>query len=258
MVTLNGPATAHARPSDQDMTEAIPAAYQLVAENVRAARAGQSAAWQLGVETFTQGQRLWWDQWHRIAEVSLAFADPITARQIDQRFELAERQAAEHQDAMRTEIDQAITRLREAQREWSQAQAKAVREAMAEQRDERVSLDKGVQKLTVRLDQLAKVQAQQLETIQAALAEQEQRLRDRLGDRIRSAVGSIEVPKPNELAELRDGVAALSEAVAAIRQDLASLGRERREEPVEKKPTPSPARPPSGNGGAKAEASGKQ
>ena len=222
-------------------------AYGLWAEGLRASYAAQNAVWRLGLDTIERGQRSWWDQWQRMAEVGQATLFPVTERQLNARFEAAERRAAERQDRIRADFERATAELRETQREASQAAAQAVRDAGREQRAARAALDESVDKLSARLDRLTKAQGEQLDKLNTALTEHEQRLRERLGDRIRSAVGAVEAAKPSDVEELRRQVAALSEAVTTTRDELTSFTREWREQRVASD-RPSPAARPSAPG----------
>jgi hypothetical protein len=230
----------------------------LLADGLGTAYGSQNAAWTLGLEAFERGQRLWWDQWQRMTEVTLAAFLPVTDRQLSQRFEAAERRAAERQTGIRADFDRALAELREGQRESAQAQAQAIREATREQRAARAALDEAVEQLSGRLDRLARAQDKQLDSLHAALTEHEQRLRERLGDRIRSAVGAVEAARPSDLEELRRQVAALSEVVTTARDELSNFTREWREQGA-LSGRPSSATGPAAPGeGASSEPSGKE
>jgi hypothetical protein len=194
---------------------AASAPYQLLAEGMRTVAASQRAAWALGLEGLGRGQQLWWDQWRRLTDVGLAALVPVTAHRIDERFEAIERCAAERQGEVRAELERVTAELREA----GQVQTRAVREVARDQRAGRTALDEAIEKLDGRLDRLAKAQAKQVQEVLAALGEQEQHLRDRLGERIRTAVGSIDTVKPADLEALRQQVAALAEMVTATRAE---------------------------------------
>ena len=223
--------------------------FALFAEGIRATYASQDAAQRVALDTFGRGQRLWWDSLRGMAQVSVATFAPVTARQLDERFETVERRTDELRQEVRAELERATTALGEAQQEASREQAQSVREVVREtareQRAGRAALEETIAKLDTRLDRLAKAQAKQTEEVQAALTEHEQRLRDRLGDRIRTAVASIEAPKPADLEELRRQVAALAESLTATRNELATLARELRDERAGSRQTASAERPSS-------------
>ena len=219
-----------ARTTHPDRTADVPSTvYGLLVDGLGTAYGSQNAAWTLGLEALERGQRFWLDQWQSMTEVTLAAFLPVTDRQLSQRFEAAERRAAERQAGIRADFDRTIAELRESQRESAQAQAQAIREATREQRAARAALDEAVEQLSGRLDRLARAQDKQLDNLNAALTEHEQRLRERLSDRIRSAVGAVEAARPSDLEELRRQVAALSEVVTTARDDLSNFTREWRE-----------------------------
>jgi hypothetical protein len=226
---------------------AVSTASALWAEGLRTAYASQDAAQTLAVDAFGRGQRFWWDQWRSMAEAGMAVLLPVTVRQLGERFEAAERREAERQAEVRTQLERETAELRESQREAIQAVREVVRETAREQRAGRSALEESIQKLDGRLDRLAKAQAKQAEELQAALAAQEQRLRERLGDRIRSAVDSIEAPKAGDLEEMRRQVAALGEGIAAIRGELSTLARDgRRERAASERSEPTAGATPAG------------
>jgi polyhydroxyalkanoate synthesis regulator phasin len=210
----------------------VSTAYQLLGEGMRTASRGQQAGSTLAIETISQSQRFWWDQWRRMIEVGLAVFFPVTSRQLDERFEAAARQVAERQRELRADLDRVAAELREAQREASQTHASAIREARGEQRDGRTVLEEALGQLDGHINQLAGAQGKQLDDITAALNEQEGRLRDRLGDEIRSAIESFKAAKPDDLEELRGQVSALTETVTALRNELVSLTRDGRQSSI--------------------------
>ena len=205
-------------------------AFALLAQGVRAGYASQDAAQALTYEAYTRGQQVWWDGFRRMTEVSLAAFAPVTARELDERFESAERRADQDRQQLRRELDQATTALGEASREQVQSIREVVRETAREQRAARAGLEESIAKLDTRLDRLTKAEGKQLEEVRAALTEHEQHLRERLGDRIRTAIGSIEAAKPGDLEQLRRQLATLAESVTATRAELATLAGEIREE----------------------------
>ena len=224
--------------AEREVTDAR--ASRLFAAGVRNAYAGQGALWELAARSFWSGQQLWWDQWRRMTEVSLAMLVPATDRRLDERFEAVERRAAERQTETRAELERAVGELRKAQRELSQAQTQAVREVGREQRAARKAVDEAIEQLNDRIDRLTEAQDAQLDQINAALAEHAQRLSDRLGDRIQSAVRSNESARASDIRALRQQVAGLTEAVAAIRGELSTSTRERhQEQPASERTEPS-------------------
>ena len=268
----DGPEPAARRAADAQTAGVATGPYALFAEGIRATYASQEAARTLALETFGRSQRLWWDSLRSMTQFSTAAFAPVTARQlderfaaVDQRFQAVERQATEQRRELRAELERATAALGEAQREASRGQAQSVREVVREtareQRAGRTALEETIAKLDGRLDRLTKAQAKQLEEVQAALVEHEQRLRDRLGDRIRTAVGAIEAPKPADFEELRRQVATLGEAITATRGELTTLAREWRQQRAEPqrtdaeagaRPAPDAAPPAEGRGGSRA------
>ena len=226
-------------PTDVDPAEApasaagaapVSSTFGLLARGMQAGLASQDAAQALTYETYTRGQQIWWDGVRRMTEVSLAAFAPVTARELDERFEAAERRADQDRRQLRRELDQATTALGEASREQVQSIREVVRETAREQRSGRATLEEAIAKLDTRLDRLTKAEGKQLEEVRAALTEHEQHLRERLGDRIRTAIGSIEAAKPGDLEQLRRQLATLAESVTATRAELATLAGELREE----------------------------
>src|SRR5215212_4136233 len=82
----------------------------------RAMGANQDA-WEVGLEAATGIQRLWLDQWTAWAELGLAWLAPATARQVDERLEVAERGAAKREAELRTRLERVTTDLHESQQE---------------------------------------------------------------------------------------------------------------------------------------------
>ena len=253
MATDNRTPTADAtETAGRTAVDGVSTAYQLLGEGMRTASRVQQAGSTLAMETVGQTQRFWWEQWRRMTEVGLAVVFPVSSRQLDERFEAAARQVAAHQRELRADLDRVAAELGQAQREASQTQAGTIREARREQRDGRTALEAALGQLDGRINQLAGAQGKQLDDITAALSEQEGRLRDRLGDRIRSAIESFEAATPGDLEALRGQVSALSETVTALRNELVSLtrdGRQGRADSERPEPAMSPAQP---NGQAEA------
>ena len=251
MATVDGQRTKRDQAGERAVPGPALAAQEMLTASMRATGASQSAAWQAGLETATRIQRLWWDQWTGWTEMGLAWLTPATARQVDERLEVAERGAAKREAETRTKLDRLATDLQEAQHEAGRQQARVLREALREaagdQQAARTAIDEALASLDRRLDGLAKSQAKQLEELKKAMDEQEQRLRAALGARVRTAVSSIEAATPDDLEPLRDQVAALTRATTATRKEVAELGRELHEEnPAEGHAAAPDAEPSSG------------
>lgn len=215
--------------AERATTGSAPSARETLTRVPRAAGAGQDS-WQVGLETFAGLQRLWLDQWTAWTELGLAWLTPATARQLGERLEEADRGAAKREAEFRAGLDRVAADLHDAQQEAGRQQARALREALrdatGEQQAARTALDEALTRLDRRLDALAKTQVQQFDELKAALDEQERRLRAAFGARVRTAVDSIEAATPEDLEPLRDQVAALTRATTATRKEVAELGRE--------------------------------
>ena len=261
MASVTHRTTERAQAAERATARPAPIAQEMLTAGMRLASASQDAAWQIGAETVTRSQRLWWDQWTGWTQASLAWLAPLTAPQLEQRLEAAEREATKREGEIRANLDRVAADLHEAQQEAGRQQARALREALreaaGEQQTARTALDEALESLDRRLDALARTQTKQLEELKTAMAEQEQRLRAALGARLRTAVSSIEAATPEDLEPLRDQVAALTRATTATRKEVAELGRELHEE----NPTDSHSAAPdaeSTGSGAKPKASDKQ
>jgi hypothetical protein len=249
MAALTGRTTERAQASEQATAGPTPAAADMLTAGMRLAGAGQDAAWRIGLETVTRSQRMWFDQWTRWTEAGLAWLTPVTAHQIDERLDAAERGAARREAEIRTRLDSVAADLHEAQQEAGRQQARALRDAAREQQAAQAAADEALRSLDRRLDALTKAQTKQLEELKAAMNEQEQRLRAALGARVRTAVSSIDAATPEDLEPLRDQVAALARATTATRKEVAEFGRELHEESHAGEHSAAPSGQPGGSDG---------
>ena len=211
-----------------DRAQVGEAALQVADVGVRTARAAQESAWSFALDAAARGQRFWWDQWRGLTEAGLATMAPVSLRQVDERLAASDRRADEQARRAAGDLDRVAGELRGDQERAAQEQARAIREVVREvgreQRAAVAALEGAVRDLDKRLNTLVKAEREQLEQIQAALGEQDRHIRERLGDQIRRAVGSIEASKPADIQAVRDQVAALAEAIDGLRRDSSAPG----------------------------------